>query len=133
MSLEWNDSLAIGHEVIDQQHRELFRRFNQFLNACNQRRGRENVEPLLDFLTQYVIEHFSAEEKLMVQTAYPDREEHEEQHRQFRERLTELRREMERSGPSLAVLIHTNKTLLHWLTRHIRQVDTAMARWFTKS
>ncbi|RMF46417.1 MAG: hemerythrin [Deltaproteobacteria bacterium] len=133
MSLEWNDSLAVGHEVIDAQHRELFRHFNQFLAACNQRRGKDELERLLDFLTEYVIEHFSAEENLMTRTAYPDREAHLVQHRQFRERLAELRQEMERSGPSLAVLIHTNKTLLHWLTQHIRHVDTAMARWLERT
>ncbi|RME36776.1 MAG: hemerythrin [Deltaproteobacteria bacterium] len=133
MSLEWNENLAVGHEMIDRQHRQLFDQFNRFLAACNQRRGKEELGPLLDFLTGYVIEHFSAEEKIMNQTGYPERDPHLEQHRQFTERLAELRGEMESSGATLAVLIHTNKTLLHWLTQHIRHVDTALARWLERA
>ncbi|TYO99889.1 hemerythrin [Geothermobacter ehrlichii] len=133
MGLQWDTTLAVGHEMIDEQHRELFARFNAFLEACNQRHGKSRLEELFRFLDTYVVEHFRAEEELMQATAYPEADEHLSQHRHFIDRVRELRDELDRDGPTLPVIIQTNKALLYWLTSHIRQVDTALARWLEKS
>lgn len=36
MSMAWSEDLTIGVAQIDQQHRELFRRFDALLVACRQ-------------------------------------------------------------------------------------------------
>ena len=39
MVVVWDEELATGHKEIDKQHKELFRRFNDFQMACKQERG----------------------------------------------------------------------------------------------
>ena len=66
MAIEWRESLATGHEEIDNQHKELFKRFNNLLTACNKGKGNEEVGNLLKFLSDYVVSHFAAEEQLQI-------------------------------------------------------------------
>lgn len=124
MAIQWNPDLAVGVEKIDEQHRELFKRFDVLVDACKQRRGKEEVGELLDFLNEYVISHFSEEEGLMVGNKYPDFNAHLAQHKHFMRKLDDLREELLRDGPSTGVVIKTNQTVLAWLIEHIKQVDT---------
>jgi len=123
MTLEWTEELAVGHGKIDLQHRELFARFTDFLEACHQRKGQENLQELFDFLDAYVELHFRQEEELMAAQDYPELAAHRRQHQEFRGRLSQLRSELGKAGPTIPVLIHTNKALVFWLTNHIKQVD----------
>lgn len=124
MAIQWTPDLAVGVEKIDEQHHELFRRFDVLVDACKARRGKEEVGRLLDFLNEYVISHFSEEESLMVGSDYPDFNGHLAQHKHFIRKLDDLREELLRDGPSTGVVIKTNQTVLAWLIEHIKQVDT---------
>lgn len=129
MTLQWTDDLATGHQDIDRQHRELFDRFNRFLEACSSRQGPAEILRLFEFLDQYVVEHFRQEEQLMKQHDYPETLFHQQQHREFTSRLRELRRELAKAGATITVLIHTNKALLYWLSTHIKQIDIKLGRF----
>jgi hemerythrin-like metal-binding protein len=65
MGFEWEPSLAVGHEVIDAQHQELFKRVNTLLEACKAGRGKEEILGVMEFLEAYIGEHFRAEEQEM--------------------------------------------------------------------
>jgi hemerythrin len=127
MDLQWNNSLAVGHALIDAQHRSLFAQFDELLAACEQGRGLERLQQLFEFLDAYVVEHFHAEEALMSQHDYPQVQTHQAQHRIFTDRLAALRTDLTDHGPSVQVLIRTNKALIYWLTEHIRGFDTQLA------
>lgn len=71
MSIEWNNSLAIGVAEIDDQHKELFSRFDSLLTACNEGKGRGEVLRVLLFLDDYIKSHFAAEERLQLKHDYP--------------------------------------------------------------
>jgi hemerythrin len=125
-SVQWTPDLAVGHELIDQQHQELFRRFGELLDACSQQKGQEKVIELLDFLDRYIKTHFSAEEALMVRYAYPDYPEHKEQHNYFVRKIDKLREDLQTAGPSASLVVSTNKTVLRWLIEHIRRTDSQL-------
>lgn len=127
MSLQWSDDLAVGHPVIDEQHRQLFDRFNEFIEACDQRRGADHLRELYEFLDTYVKNHFAAEEALMARHFFPATEAHREQHRRFIAKLEALEAELAAVGPTVGVLVMTSKTLVYWLTEHIREIDTQLA------
>jgi hemerythrin len=59
MALIWTEALAVGHGLIDAQHKELFSRYNTLLQACREGRGREAIAPALEFLAEYVVKHFA--------------------------------------------------------------------------
>jgi hemerythrin len=71
MSVSWNESLATGSATIDQQHRKLFAEIAALADAMKRGKGRHEIHTLLDFLGQYVVEHFREEEKLMEELNCP--------------------------------------------------------------
>jgi hemerythrin len=123
MIIEWREELALGVPEIDDQHRELFRRFNLLLAACSSGKGNSEVCGLINFLCLYVIQHFNEEEKLQQESGYPGYEEHREMHRSFVDRLGDLREQMAREGASLSLVLTTNNVLIDWLIRHITRED----------
>jgi hemerythrin len=129
MAILWTERLAVGHETIDAQHRELFARFGDLLEACKQNRGKEKLSLLFSFLEDYVGSHFDEEERLMAAKAYPDLGAHREQHRIFIDRLQDLGKLLRKDGPSLHVLVDTNHVLLDWIINHIKGVDVQLGAY----
>lgn len=129
MSFHWSENLAIGHRVIDEQHRELIDRFRFLLEACKAGKGKERVAELFGFLDSYVVTHFRAEEKLMDEHDYPGLVEHKSQHAWLVGKVTELKGVLLADGPSFNLVVEANQTLLNWIVEHIRNTDVRLARY----
>ena len=128
MSLEWTSALRVGVDEIDEQHQELFRRAERLVHAL--RAGdRAEVEPMLRYLTDYVVSHFACEERWMVETEYPGLEEHRDAHRRFKDDLREMAREYQRKGPTPAVAASVHGWLAAWLQHHIGGSDVKLGHW----
>ena len=126
--MEWTPALAVGHELIDAQHQELFRRFNALVSALTQA-DRAAVGQLFDFLGEYVVVHFSEEEKLMAATNYPAHAIHRAAHERFIRDYADLKRLYEAAGPSAAVTVKTQTWVFDWLKAHISGTDIRFAEW----
>lgn len=129
MKMEWSEALAIGVGEIDQQHRELFQRFEALVEACRQGQGRSRLVELHAFLGDYVERHFADEEALMRSKDYPRAAEHAEQHAKFRQQMAGLTALLSSHGPSIALLVETNQKVMQWLTEHINKTDRALAAY----
>ncbi len=129
MSIEWSERYSIGVEEIDNQHRELFARFNSLLSACKEGVGQQEVIRLLQFLGDYVVEHFSAEEKLQVACGYPDYNKHRLEHEKFKHQLADLQDQLTAESSGLYLVIVTNKVLVDWLVKHITQMDMEVGKY----
>jgi len=129
MAIDWDDSLTTGVADIDEQHRELFRRFNSLIAACNQGRGREEVLHTLRFLDDYIRRHFREEELLQQRCNFPGYQEHRTQHENFIATTEALTAQFRSEGATLELLVRTNTTLMEWLVSHIRRMDRAFARY----
>lgn len=129
MGIAWQENLAVGVDTIDDQHKELLRRFDSLLQACNKGRGREELVRLLNFLNEYVICHFRDEEKLQQDCGYPGYSSHCQEHDHFIERLKGLQKELAVEGASLPVVIRTNNVMLDWLINHIAKSDTKIGEF----
>jgi hemerythrin len=127
MAIEWRESLATGHEEIDNQHKELFTRFNNLLAACNKGKGKEEVGNLLRFLSDYVIAHFAAEEQLQRKHDFPGYQDHKKQHEDFIRDLGNIQNEFNSEGAGISVVIQTNKIIVNWLIKHISGTDKELA------
>ncbi len=132
MAIEWRESLSIGVDAIDNQHKELLRRFDRLLSACQAGQGIEELKKLQAFLEEYVHTHFNDEEALQRQHHYPDYEAHHAEHLFFTEQIKALKQETEKEGVSTHHVIETNNMLLKWLLNHISKVDTKLGT-FLKS
>jgi len=132
MALEWNERMAVGHPLIDMQHRELFRRFDELIEACREARGKERIVALLGFLDSYVVTHFREEERLMERYGFPGADEHKGEHRHFTDRLDALKADLAEKGVSSELVISTNQVLLNWIIQHIKNIDVRLGA-FLKS
>jgi len=129
--VEWSDSLSVGIDEIDAQHRVLVNLVNEMHEAIEQGRGSEAVGVVLTRLGEYTRIHFAVEESLMRLLGYPDLERHKEEHAELMTRLQELRQRFE-SGSS-ALDGDLMSLLKVWLTRHIMESDQQYAQFFVES
>jgi hemerythrin len=129
MPISWNNNLLTGVDLIDKQHKELFHRFDSLLAACNQGKGKDEVMRLLQFLDDYIREHFDAEEQLQLKHNYPQYGEHKAQHITFVADVDRLKKQFVSEGATLPLVIQTNQALVAWLIQHISNVDVAFARY----
>jgi len=129
MPLTWTDDLAVGFGRIDEQHRELFARYNELVEECMTGRGRQSLAPMLDFLTGYAAEHFAEEERIMELYAYPGSDRHRQEHEEFYERIAAIRIDLQLNGPSAALVSAITHSLVDWLVRHVRQVDVQLGKF----
>ncbi|HEY6873342.1 MAG TPA: bacteriohemerythrin [Geobacteraceae bacterium] len=129
MAIEWREELATGNGLIDDQHKELFKRFNNLLAACNQGKGKEEVGNLLLFLGDYVRSHFAMEEELQKKHGYPEYQAHKAEHEGFIRDLHSLENESRDSGTGVALVIQTNQMMAGWLIKHISGTDKKLANF----
>jgi len=62
--LEWKDSLVVGIDDIDKQHKELFNRINNLIIAIGSGNIKENINVVFAFLEYYVNDHFALEKSI---------------------------------------------------------------------
>lgn len=129
MAVEWTKELSTELTLVDEQHREIFRRADNLLEACKAGKGKDEVAGTLRFLEDYVVSHFGVEEKIQKDCGYPLYEEHRAMHRQFLAEVEALRNRFDREGPSLDMVIQTNKTVVDWLINHIMKADKALGTY----
>jgi hemerythrin len=126
--IQWSPALAVGVPEIDAQHQELFRRAERLVTAL--RAGdRGEVEPLIRYLGDYVVEHFAAEERFMHEIGYPGLEGHRAVHLAFREEFATMVADYERKGPTPLVALTLHNWLSDWLRRHVGGVDIEIGRF----
>jgi hemerythrin len=132
MAIEWQAKLETGLTLIDNQHRELFNRFNKLLEACNAGKGRDEVMKVLLFLNSYIRTHFADEEELQQKYDYPGYRAHKLLHNNFIKTVEDLERQFKDEGATISLVIQTNQTMVNWLIQHIGLVDLEFAE-FVKS
>jgi hemerythrin len=127
--LDFDPVLLTGDDEIDRQHRELFARVGALLDAGRLHESRAEVTRLLDFMGAYVVEHFAAEERRMIETAYPRLEAHRREHERLAADLAGLRRELDETGASPLLVIRAGTRLTSWLREHVYRTDRLLGAW----
>lgn len=127
MTLEWTPDLATGSEKIDDQHKELFRRVALLVDAWNTKKAAEEVDHVIKFLGDYVVEHFRMEEQLMKDHHYGSSGvQHSAQHAVFIAMFGKLKERYGKEGRTPAFVEDTKKTVVDWLKNHIKYSDKAL-------
>lgn len=121
--IAWREAFNIGVKEVDEQHQELVNKLNDFMEACNNRQGKDKIEETLLFLKDYTVIHFRDEEELMIRTKFPDFEEHKKDHVDFIDTVNALINEVHEKGTSVLSTIKLNRTLVDWLLTHISKND----------
>jgi hemerythrin len=121
--IQWDDSLSVGVDAIDEQHKIWIGRYNSVVEAIESRGGPAPVTNTLGFLIDYTDVHFSTEEGFMTQAGYPELDAHKAKHEELRGTVANLVQDFEEEGET-HVLEDAVETLLgNWLIDHIRETD----------
>ncbi len=89
LHLEWQPRFECGEPVIDRQHRELFARAEDVLDAA--RREGPQVTRHVDELVREIECHFTTEEAILEQRGYRELERHRQAHRGLAEKARRMR------------------------------------------
>jgi hemerythrin len=104
-------------------------KISNLLEACNARKGNEEVLNTIEYLGDYVIFHFSEEEKLQRDNNYPEYKNHKAAHEKFIKDYENLKVRMEEEGISVNFIITVNKVVVDWLIKHIGSADKALGAY----
>lgn len=126
---EFTKDLETGNPLIDQEHRELIDAINKLLDACRKGQGRNEIAKTAQFMQSYTAKHFSDEERLQVQSRYPEYVKHRGYHEAFKKTIAELVQKVSTQGASVALVGELNTTLAGWLINHIKVEDKKLAAY----
>ncbi|BCS53974.1 bacteriohemerythrin [Geobacter sp. SVR] len=126
MSLAWDDTLTLGIDEIDSQHRELFDRFNALSQSFANGDRTHGLRDLLDYVNTYLKDHFPVEEEIMERHNYPKLQEHRNLHVDFLNEIKDLEAKINREGETHTLSLVVYKKLLQWMIRHIKNYDREM-------
>jgi hemerythrin len=132
MGIVWTANLATGINEIDSQHKELFNKINNLINAMSKGEGKKVIEDVFKFLTEYCKVHFNMEEGLMTSKKYPDFASHKQLHNGFMTKLAELKKRVDTEGVSSTIVIDAQPLLVDWWYNHINKVDKALGEFLKK-
>lgn len=126
MKYELTKDLETGNQLIDAEHRQLFVAINNLMDACAHGKGRDQVANTTKFLSDYVCKHFGDEERLQMQSKYPDYHGHKQFHEKYKQDLSKIANQLTTTGPTLAVLNQLNMAIGTIVT-HIHTMDKKLA------
>lgn len=132
-NIRWDESLSVGVDIIDEQHKKWIGHLSDADAAIRSRRGMPQVVSTLDFLVGYTQFHFSTEEKYMAQTGYPGRETHRAEHEKLKGTLDNLVEEFKEDGITEKLSESVGTFLGNWLRDHIRNVDQLFAAFLKEN
>ncbi len=127
--IPWLPAYEVNVPEIDEQHRELFRMFNDLLDAMWDGKGKNIIEEKLRFLAGYAVTHFSTEEKYMVKYNFPDYPAHKKLHDDFTAGVVDFLKVYERNGATTDMLVSAVQDLGTWTREHIRDMDQEMGKY----
>jgi hemerythrin len=121
--IQWDDSLSVGVDAIDEQHKIWIGRYNSVVEAIESRGGPAPITNTLGFLIDYTDTHFSTEEGFMTRAGYPELGAHKAKHDELRETVANLIQDFEEEGETHALESAVETFLGNWLIDHIRETD----------
>lgn len=127
-SIKWSDDLSVGVAEMDSQHRKLVGMINKLIREQKSLTDAATIAELLTEMTDYALEHFRAEEYLMSEYGYENKDRQVLQHRAF---ITTTEEFYSVTGIGSNIL---SKALLdylrNWLVNHILDEDMQYKTFF---
>ena len=126
MAFAFTPDMITGNGLIDSEHKKLFEAINAMLDACQNGKGRQELEHAVDFMAGYTKTHFAHEENLQLQSKYPDYPAHKVFHTGYLEQIDILAKNLKEKGATISILGDFNSKI-SILVRHIKTEDVKIA------
>lgn len=119
---KWSPEYSVGVKLLDYDHQELFETVDELHRAIVEKRETEVINPIVDRLSKYAMEHFQREEHIMSEYGFPEISEHRRHHHDFA-RMTYAVRHLLANDPGKVSYKRLLRFLERWLTHHILGED----------
>lgn len=126
--IQWDESLSVKVNEIDEQHKQLIRLINELYNAKKEGRDKAVLQQILDELFNYTFVHFTTEEKNFIRFRYPETEQHQRSHEGFVDKITEFKEAFYDGSATLSDDLF--EFLKDWLINHIKGEDRKYIDFF---
>lgn len=126
---QWDESLSVGIDIIDEQHKMLIQRMDDLSRAVEIKQGAAEITEIIEFLIDYTNIHFSTEEQQMKEQNYPDLGYQQKQHKIFKDNILNIVRDFDDNGPTPELAISINTFLIDWFIKHIMEVDLKFGKF----
>lgn len=126
--MKWNSSLAIGIEVIDNQHKQIFAHLLAIENSVAKRDPWHILRFLLAQMAEYMKFHLAVEEAMLEIIQYPQRADHCQAHAGIMEQIAELERQLQTAGAETNLVGFFE----NWFIRHVLGDDRQYAEYVKK-
>ena len=123
----WDSNLETGIDLIDNQHKELFRLLDNVTEAIKTNNLDEEVMKSLVFLSDYTNHHFSEEEEIMKKNNYHSLPQHKQIHNELKIYVANMIADIEKNGIDITSIILIQQKISDWLVNHIGKVDKAFS------
>lgn len=126
--LVWRDRFNIGVEVIDKEHKKLFKIINKLFNyGEDEEKSQWVCQEGIKYFKDHAVKHFADEEEYMESIHYSGLEMHKRIHDDFREKtLPALEKELEQTDYSPEAVSHFLGVCTGWLLGHTMTDDRAI-------
>jgi hemerythrin-like metal-binding protein len=128
--VDYSADLGIGHETLDSQHQLLFGLIADLQHEIEAAPGKPVSTDILQRLFMYVVVHFSTEDRLMMESDYPDIAAHRAEHEAVVANLKRLEADCQAGVPSAPQ--DTMRFLKAWVEGHIPNADRRLAQHLSK-
>jgi hemerythrin len=117
----WKDAYAVGNELIDSQHRELFRMADDFVGAMRRKDpdSRAACARAVGVLKDYVVKQFADEDALQASLNYEGLPEHKVLHQDFIATVLQHEKNLLESNFAPQIMQQFAGTLIGWLIYHV--------------
>jgi len=126
--IAWKPSLTVFVDEIDDQHKQLYTRMNDFLESVLRGDGKQEVGQTLKFLIDYCVVHFGTEELYMQKHNYPAYAVHKKAHEELTAGVLDMQRQIGQELTSQHIVTLVNQ-LGAWVTDHIEKMDKALGAY----
>lgn len=130
--LMWKDTYAIGVELIDGQHKELFHNVTEGLLMSIQSpdtyKHKNYCINTISFLKGYVVQHFKDEETYQLSINYEGYEAHKQKHINLAKSVKEYEILLAESDFALPIVKRFMAFVLRWLINHVAEEDSQIRR-----
>jgi hemerythrin len=126
----WSPELTLNHDLLDEQHVEIFRRLELAVRALEGPAA--GVDEAVAALADALVTHLAAEERLMDESLYPERKRHRSAHELFMADFEQMREELRRLGATPVVADWLGRRIPEWLGFHIRVNDLPLGAFLSR-
>ena len=126
--MKWNNSLAIGIEAIDNQHKQIFEYLLAIENSVAKRDPWHILRFLLSQMAEYMKFHLAVEEAMLEIVRYPQRAEHGQAHAKIMEQIAELEKQLQKTGSGTDLV----NFFEDWFIRHVLADDRQYAAYVSE-